>query len=245
MNQREKEQYLRDYAILKSQGKPFFPYAVAKDSAMACVVLAVIIAMAIVLGAEMGPKADPTTTTYVPRPEWYFFFLFELLRIIKPPEYVPLATIGVPTICMILLFLLPFYDRGPERRPERRPIATAAGVFTIAAMAYLTYLGAAAGSPNEIDLEPPPTLTGAALTEWNQGKLVTAQSGCLACHKIGENGNDGPGPELTDVGENLAPTAIAQTLINPTQPMPSFQQLAEEQPRKFQALVSFLGQLKE
>ena len=94
---------------------------------MACVVLVVIITMSIVLGAELGPKADPTTTTYTPRPEWYFFFLFELLRVIKPPELVPLATIGVPTICMILLFLLPFYDRGPERRPERRPIATTAG----------------------------------------------------------------------------------------------------------------------
>src|ERR671913_2253399 len=153
MDAREKEQYLREYSILKNQGKPFFPYAIAKDSIMACVTLGVIILMSIVLGAELGPKADPTTTTYTPRPEWYFFFLFELLRVIKPPEYVPLATIGVPTICMILLFLLPFYDRGPERCPERRPIATAAGVFTIAAMGYLTYLGAAAGSPNSIELE--------------------------------------------------------------------------------------------
>ena len=96
---------------------------------MAVVVMASIITMSIVLGAELGPKADPTTTTYTPRPEWYFFFLFELLRVIKPPALVPLATIGIPTICMILLFLLPFYDRGPERRPERRPIATAAGIF--------------------------------------------------------------------------------------------------------------------
>ncbi len=244
MNQREKEQYLREYAILKAQGKPFFPYAVGKDSAMAAIVLAVIITLSIVLGAEMGPKADPTTTTYVPRPEWYFFFLFEVLRVIKPPPLVPLATIGVPTICMILLFLLPFYDRGPERRPERRPVATFAGVFTIAAIAYLTYLGASAGSPNSIDLKPPPGLTGAALTQWNQGKAVAAQSGCLACHKIGENGNDGPGPQLTEVGDKLPPTAIAQTLRNPTAPMPSFQALAEQQPQKFQALVSFLGQLK-
>ena len=91
MNQREKEEYLREYAILKSQGKPFFPYAVAKDAAMACVVMAVIITMSLVLGAELGSKANPTTTTYVPRPEWYFFFLFEVLRVIKPPSLVPLA----------------------------------------------------------------------------------------------------------------------------------------------------------
>ena len=135
MNQREKEEYLREYAILKSQGKPFFPYAVAKDAAMACVVMAVIITMSLVLGAELGSKVNPATTTYVPRPDWYFFFLFEVLRIIKPPSLVPLATIGIPTIGMILLFLLPFYDRGPERRPERRPIATLTGIFVICAMA--------------------------------------------------------------------------------------------------------------
>src|SRR3712207_5311192 len=138
MNRREKEQYLREYSVLKSQGKPFFPYAVAKDALMACVVMLSIIVMALVFGAELGPKADPTTTTYVPRPEWYFFFLFELLRVIKPAPLTPLATIGIPTICMILLFLLPFYDRGPERRPERRPIATAAGIFTVVAIGYLT-----------------------------------------------------------------------------------------------------------
>src|SRR3978361_1600500 len=92
MNPREKEESLREYAILKAKGKPFFPYAVAKDGAMACVVMAVIITMSIVLGAELGPKADPTTTTYTPRPEWYFFFLFELLRVIKPSVLTPLAT---------------------------------------------------------------------------------------------------------------------------------------------------------
>src|SRR5881398_2904296 len=113
MNRAEKEQYLREYAILKSQGKPFFPYAVAKDSIMACIVMAVIITLSIVLGAELGPKADPTTTTYVPRPEWYFFFLFELLRVVKPAELTPLATIGLPTLALILMVLIPFIDRNP------------------------------------------------------------------------------------------------------------------------------------
>src|SRR5204862_3671836 len=96
VNHAQKEAYLREYSVLKSQGKPFFPYAVAKDSAMACIVMLAIILMSLTLGAELGPKADPTTTTYVPRPEWYFFFLFELLRVIKPPALVPLATIGIP-----------------------------------------------------------------------------------------------------------------------------------------------------
>src|SRR4051812_31168621 len=233
MNQREKEQYLREYALHKAAGKPFFPYAVAKDSIMAAVVVFTIIMMSLIFGAELGPKADPTTTTYVPRPEWYFFFLFELLRVIKPAILTPVATIGVPTICMVLLFLLPFYDRGPERRPERRPIATAAGIFTIAAMAYLTYLGASAGPPNQNSMKVSANL--------EPGKLVVAQSGCLACHKIGENGNDGPGPNLTHIGDKLLPGAIRRTLENPTAPMPSFRNLPEE---KKTALVNFLASLR-
>jgi menaquinol-cytochrome c reductase cytochrome b/c subunit len=244
MNRAEKEQYLREYSIMKAQGKPFWPYAVAKDGAMACVVLLVIITLSIVLGAELGPKADPTTTTYVPRPEWYFFFLFEVLRVIKPDYLVPLATIGVPTICMILLFLLPFYDRSPERRPERRPIATTAGILTIAAMAFLTYEGAHAGSTTAIDIPPPQNVVAQGskmVAQYNAGRQVAAQSGCLACHKIGESGNDGPGPPLTDVGKRLPRQAIARTLINPTSPMPSFKSLP---PDKFNALVTFISSLR-
>src|SRR6187455_2609713 len=225
MNQAEKGQYLREYAILKAKGKPFFPYAVAKDSIMAAIVVLTIAALSIILGAELGPKADPTTTTYVPRPEWYFFFLFELLRVIKPTELVPLATIGIPTLCLILLILLPFYDRGPERRPERRPIATTAGIFTIAAMGYLTYLGASAGPPTQID-QPISAAVRAQgprmVAQVEAGKQVAAQSGCLACHKIGENGNAGPGPPLTEIGARLGPQAISRTLLNPTPPMPPF-----------------------
>jgi quinol-cytochrome oxidoreductase complex cytochrome b subunit len=233
MKNREKEIYLREYSLLKAQGKPFFPYAVAKDSVMAVVVLISIIVMAIVFGAELGPKADPTTTTYVPRPEWYFFFLFEVLRIIKPAVLTPVATIGVPTLAMVLLILLPFFDRGPERRPEKRPIATIAGILTIFAMGYLTYLGAAAGSPNSIEYE--------VAEEYEAGKLVVAQSGCLACHKIGHNGNDGPGPDLTDVATKLPRDAILRTLENPTAPMPSFAGMPEE---KKTAMVDFLSQLR-
>jgi menaquinol-cytochrome c reductase cytochrome b/c subunit len=244
VNQREKEAYLREYALLKAQGKPFFPYAVAKDGLMACVVMAVIITMSLVLGAELGPKPNPATTTYVPRPEWYFFFLFEVLRVIKPPSLVPLAAIGVPTIGMILLFLLPFYDRSPERRPERRPIAMFTLVFVIAAMVLLTYKGANAGSPTAIEAATPTIVKetgGSPRAEFEAGEKVVAQSGCEACHKIGDNGNDGPGPDLTHIGARLPAGGIERTLINPQAPMPSFKNLP---PAKFKTIVAFLSQLK-
>ncbi|HLM25645.1 MAG TPA: c-type cytochrome [Thermoleophilaceae bacterium] len=235
MDARQKEQYLREYSILKGEGKPFFPYAVYKDGAMACIVLLVIITMAILFGAELGPRADPTTTTYTPRPEWYFFFLFELLRVVKPPALVFLATIGIPTICLILLIILPFIDRGPERHPLRRPIAMTAAVATIGAMAYLTVLGALAGAPTEIELATSPAL--------EDGKEITASSGCLGCHKIGENGNT-LGPPLTNIGDRLGPDAIARTLVNPTAPMPKYDTLRERNPEQFDKLVQYVASLK-
>jgi menaquinol-cytochrome c reductase cytochrome b/c subunit len=235
LNKREREQYLREYSILKGQGKPFFPYAVAKDSVMAAITLGVIIGMAILFGAELGPKADPTTTTYTPRPEWYFFFLFELLRVVKPAELVVFATVIIPTLCLVLLLLLPFFDRGPERNPLRRPIATTAGIATIIAMTYLTVLGALAGSPTEIELETTPQL--------EEGKEITASAGCLGCHKIGENGNT-LGPDLTEVGDRLGPDAIARTLVNPTSPMPPYTQLQQDNPEQFDKLVDYVASLK-
>jgi menaquinol-cytochrome c reductase cytochrome b/c subunit len=233
VNAAEKEAYLLEYEVMKKKGKPFFPYAIFKDSAMMLVVALVIIAMSLILGAEQGPKPDPTTTTYVPRPEWYFFFLFELLRVIKPNELVPVATIGIPTLCMVLLLLLPFYDRNPERLPWRRPVATTAGIMTIIAMAYLTFLGASAGSPTTIDLKVAP--------QFEAGKQVVVQSGCLACHKFGDNGNGGPGPDLTQIGATLPAEAIKRTLINPSGIMPKYDNLP---PEKFNNLVKFLASLQ-
>jgi ubiquinol-cytochrome c reductase cytochrome b subunit/menaquinol-cytochrome c reductase cytochrome b/c subunit len=245
MNQAEKERYLREYSLLKNQGKPFFPYAVAKDSVMAVLVMVVIVFLALMFGAELGPKVNPTTTTYVPRPDWYFFFLFEVLRVMKNvPKFTDMATIGVPTICMVLLFLLPFYDRSPERYILRRPVALVAGVTTIFAMAYLTYSGANTGSPNSVNLPPPATLSAAEVPIFRAGELVVGQSGCLACHQIGDNGNNGPGPVLTQIGLILRPQAIASTLRNPTSPMPSFESLAKQYPQKFNDLVNFLSYLQ-
>jgi menaquinol-cytochrome c reductase cytochrome b/c subunit len=234
VNSQQKEDYLREYQLLKGQGKPFFPYAVLKDSVMACIVLAVIILMAVILGAgELSNRADPTTVTYTPRPDWYFYFLFEVLRVIKPPSLVALATVGIPTIALVLLALLPFYDRSPERRPERRPIATTSAVAVMAAMAYLTWAGAHAGAPDQIDLKVPASA--------QAGQRVANQSGCGACHKFGEAGNAGPGPDLSHIGSTLPSQAIARTLRNPTAPMPSYADLPK---KKFDALVNYLSALR-
>jgi mono/diheme cytochrome c family protein len=82
---------------------------------------------------------------------------------------------------------------------------------------------------------------GKLLAEYEEGRKVVAQSGCLACHKLGDNGNSGPGPELTTIASRIPRQAIARTLVNPTAPMPSFKNLPA---KKFNAVVNFLSTLK-
>jgi len=125
-------------------------------------------------------------------------------------------------------------SRSPSHEtPERRPVATAAGIMTIIAMAYLTFLGAQAGSPTEIELT--------VAKEQEAGKQVAAQSGCLACHLFEHNGNAGPGPDLTHIGNKLPRQAIARSLVAAPGIMPSYKNLPEG---KFNDLVDFLASLQ-
>ena len=158
----KREQFARYKEDVEKRGKPFYPYAMFHDTVMSLVVVVVIVALAAIwyftAGEEpgdaglLGPlyteEADPGTTSFVPRPDWYFFFLFYLLRIFKWPESVFLGTVGIPTILLILPFALPFIDRRRERRLIRRPVAVVAALLVIASMGILTWEGATAEEPS-------------------------------------------------------------------------------------------------
>ena len=156
----EFQQYKKD---VRERGKPFYPYAMFHDTVMSLFVVSMIVALASIwkvtadaghdplgesgsgwLGRLYHAKADPGTTNFVPRPDWYFYFLFYLLRIFKWPDTVILGTVGVPTIALMLLLALPFIDKSRERRPLRRPVAMVAAVLTVISMGTLTYKGATA-----------------------------------------------------------------------------------------------------
>jgi hypothetical protein len=95
-----------------------------------------------------------------------------------------------------------------------------------------------------ISVEPPPTVAhsgGGTLAQFNLGRTVAAQSGCLACHRIGQAGNSGPGPDLTQVGARLPARAIERVVIDPKAPMPSFRRLPTA---KLRAVVTFLSLLR-
>lgn len=151
-----------------------------------------------VLGILYEEKADPSTTSYHPRPEWYFYFLFYLLIIFSNPQLVVLGTIIVPTVWLVMLLAWPFVDRKKERRPSRRPIAMAAMVLTAITLLAFSYKGSQAGKesggPEGIN-EAQMAMPGYQVL-FEQGAFET----CGACHTLGGAGNGAVGPPLDEVG---------------------------------------------
>src|SRR6059058_3831555 len=151
------QQYKED---VKERGKPFYPFAMLHDTIMSLVVVMVIVGLAIVwkyttpgnhhttaagcLGKLYDAPADPGTINFVPRPDWYFYFLFYLLRVFKWPLTVVIGTVGLPTVLLVILLAVPFIDVRPERRLLRRPIAIVASILVVVSMGVLTYKGATA-----------------------------------------------------------------------------------------------------
>jgi menaquinol-cytochrome c reductase cytochrome b/c subunit len=254
---------------VKQRGKPFFPYAMFHDTVMSLVVVCLIVALAFVwkFTAEEGPtdddsgwlgklydeKADPGTTNFVPRPDWYFYFLFYLLRIFKWPDSVILGTVGIPTIALLLLLALPFIDVRRERRPMRRPVAMVAALLTIASMGILTYKGAVAKEPlaaENLILVP----------EWGaeqgfadnedamEGARIFAQVGCMNCHTyLGAGTTNLGAPDLSDTGStsNRGVEGFAAYVADPTEfgntVMPQFEDLGAENLRKIGVFLQSSG----
>lgn len=197
MNRAQQKEYLEDYAEAKRQGKPFFPYAIYKDHIVAFLAIAAVIFMAIAYRVEIGEPVNPATTDFVPRPEWYFFFLFELLKVFKDQNVLTPVIMGsflVPNIMMVLLIAWPFIDRGPERRIEKRPISLALAVVVVGTLAWLTHEGAnsPSGTVNLTD-----SLEGLDETT-EAGAALYGANGCSSCHMIKGQGAPGPGPDLTN-----------------------------------------------
>jgi menaquinol-cytochrome c reductase cytochrome b/c subunit len=272
--QRERvfEQYKRD---VKERGKPFYPYAMFHDTVMSFVVVVVIIGLAVIwkwttpgghtgfdptgttdhpdqagwLGKLYDEPADPGTISFVPRPDWYFYFLFYLLRIFKWPESVVLGTVGVPTIALILLFALPFIDLRAERRPLRRPVAVVGAILVVLSMGILTYKGATA--KESLGSETVGHVAGWAKRQGFSGNKeavagarLFAVTGCLNCHTyLGEGSGNLGAPDLTAEGSKNKGVAFqiahlkCPSCVRSGSPMPPFVSQGE---KNLHALAVFL-----
>jgi mono/diheme cytochrome c family protein len=117
----EKQVYEVEYKKMKEAGYAFHPFATYKDVIVAAALLGILLFLSIKVGVHLDPPADPTSQ-YLPRPEWYFMWLFELLKYF--PGWTAIFAVAIiPGAIAGALLLLPFYDRNPYRRWTRRPVA--------------------------------------------------------------------------------------------------------------------------
>ena len=190
------------------------------------------------------PASVPCAVNFVPRPDWYFYFLFYLLRIFKWPNSVILGTVGIPTILLIILFALPFLDVRRDRRLLRRPVAVVASILVVLSMGVLTYKGAIAKEALASEVE-------AAVPGWAQregfannpaalaGAKDFATSGCTACHTyLGSGGSQLGAPDLTSIGTRKLGIDFqirhlkCPSCVNPGSPMPKFASLGDKRLRQ-------------
>ena len=139
MNEQEKQAYLEHYKDLKKKGELFFPYDIFKDTLVSLLVFAVLIALAYFVGAPTEARANPADTSYLPRPEWYFLFLFQMLKYF-PGKWEVIGVLVVPGLVFGLMFALPFFDRSPKRFFLNRPVATTSAVIILGGILLLTVL---------------------------------------------------------------------------------------------------------
>jgi ubiquinol-cytochrome c reductase cytochrome b subunit len=139
-------EYKGRYEAAKARGHSYWPTIVLEDIVVSAGLLVALFALMLAFGVHMEAPADPSNTAYIPRPEWYFMFLFQLLRYF-PGGLEWMANGLIPTLAVLLLVLLPFYDRSPWRSPRRRPVAMAAGVITVIILVYLTWAAYQPGPP--------------------------------------------------------------------------------------------------
>src|SRR3954452_24801676 len=177
--------------------KRFFPEQVMKDTVAIFVAFAILFTLAVAVRVPLERMADPTDTSYIPRPEWYFLFLFQTLKLFSGPLEV-VGSVVLPGLAVLALILVPFLDRAQMVRVTRRTFAASGVLLAAIGWGGLT-LAAVKSTPKpsvvEIDYSAP--------TDWMQlspqemaGIAYFRQENCIACHAIGDRGGK-EGPDLT------------------------------------------------
>lgn len=168
MDERERQEIQEAYQKEKKKGVPFFPDALFKDALAALLIFVVLVALAFFIGAPLEAQADPSDTTYTPRPEWYFLFLFQLLKYF-PGQLEVLGVFVLPTLAVLALLALPFLDRSKKRHFASRGTVIGATALLAVGVAFLTVQAL-------IEQEPPAEVAPGDQT----AALYT--SNCAPCH---------------------------------------------------------------
>jgi len=168
MNEKEKKEYLENYQKAKKKGVPFFPNIIYKDAIVVLLVFAALAGLAYFAGTPLEERADPTDTTYNPRPEWYFLFLFQMLKYF-PGQLEVIGVVVLPTLVIILLIALPFLDSSKYRHFTSRPFVSGITVLALLGIGFLTL--------QSVREAPPPS-------EADEGDPVASlyTENCAGCH---------------------------------------------------------------
>jgi mono/diheme cytochrome c family protein len=187
MKEEHKKSILEKYKIALQKGERFWPDSIYKDLLVSFAIFIVLILLAIFIGVPGDPKADPSDTAYIPRPEWYFMFLFQMLKYF-PGKLEWLGTTIIPGIVILVLLLLPFLDRNPKRYYTRRNFSLTVMGIAVVGIVVLTVVAFVA--------TPPQAEVAVAGTISEQ--IVLGQDlysiNCVECH-----GADGEGGEVKGV----------------------------------------------
>ncbi|MGD1095819.1 MAG: cytochrome b N-terminal domain-containing protein [Bryobacteraceae bacterium] len=194
--------------------KKFFPQQVFKDTLATFVWFCVLMGMAILARVPLGHVADPTDTNFIPRPEWYFLFLFQMLKVFEGPLEI-VGTLILPTLAILTLFLIPFIDRARMVRIRQRTVAISAVVLGGITWAGLTGRAVATTPPSqEVDM--------ALVQPWQEipaDELAAIgyfrKDNCGSCHLLGKAG---AGPDLTQAVSTKPNDWLIQHF---TQPVPN------------------------
>jgi ubiquinol-cytochrome c reductase cytochrome b subunit len=175
----------------------FYPAQVFRDTVAVFITFIVLFVLAVTVRVPLERLADPTDTSYIPRPEWYFLFLFQALKSFEGPLEV-VGSIVLPGLAIVALVLVPFIDRARMARVSRRFVA-----FTIVALAAIGWTGltvaAVATTPKEALTD---SVDYSAPVDWLQlspeemaGIGYFRTENCASCHTVGE-GKASVGPDL-------------------------------------------------
>ena len=184
---------------------PFYPWQAARDTAVVSVVLVALAVLAWNGAPALEGPADPSDNSFVPRPEWYFLGLFQLLKYF-PGKLEVVGAMVIPGLVALFLALLPWVDRGPARDPRRRPLIVGAFIAGLAAVAALTTLG-------WMD-RPKPPASGQANAGWSLreigGRTFVQNGRCAACHA-----DDGMSEPLEMLPSTRGPEWLAGHIADP------------------------------
>jgi mono/diheme cytochrome c family protein/preprotein translocase subunit Sec61beta len=188
VNEEQKKQYKEKYTQEKQNGVKFWPDIIYKDVVITTALFIILVILATWIGVSQEPKADPSDSAYVPRPEWYFLFLFQLLKYF-PGSLEWLGTTIIPIIAVLALFLLPFFDRNSKRHWKSRPVAVIIMSVMVVGIVVLTIMAVATTPAQEVT----GTIAGTVPEQILAGQDLYSIN-CTECH-----GPDGEGGEVKGV----------------------------------------------